>query len=157
MTLLEIVEHEASAIGLGEHQKATSSPARWTDWPNSSDGPGRARPKTMRTAWRSGTPRSGTAIGTWATMRVLRLVVGNAVAEPASWTETDRSSPAGFEGPIPPANTDEPSGTPDAESLFCLSHAANRSIPQPTLIFIIRVIGREKLDLESMDARSYTC
>src|SRR5208337_4552272 len=57
-----------------------------------SDGPGRARPKIMRTAWRSGTPRSGTATGTCATMRVSKPAEGNAVAEPASWTETDRSA-----------------------------------------------------------------
>ena len=69
-TLVEIVDHEAWAIGPGERKRVTSSPARWRDWLSSSDGPGRARPKTMRTAWRSGTPRSGTGIGTWDSMRV---------------------------------------------------------------------------------------
>ena len=70
VTMLEIVEHEASGYRAWGNERATSSPARWSDWLSSSDGPARARPKTMRTAWRSGTPRSGTAIGTWDSMRV---------------------------------------------------------------------------------------
>ena len=70
MTLVEIVEHEALGYRAWGTPEGDFLAARWRDWPSSSDGPGRARPKTMRTAWRSGMPRSGTGIGTWDSMRV---------------------------------------------------------------------------------------
>ena len=95
VTLLEVVEHEALGYGAWGNEMGEFLASQMERLAQLIAGRPPAIRPISRTGWKSTIGNFETVTSRWATMRVLKPAGGNAVAEPASRTETERSSPAG--------------------------------------------------------------